>query len=71
MSERLTSVSAPGVGGIADCGRKTRAEMIEQFRRYYECQLAEAERALAMPDADLVVETYLGPWAMRNREVVT
>ena len=70
MGERMTGVSAPGVAGLQDYGRRTRAEMVEQFRAHYEHQKAEAERALAMKDEDLVVETWLGPVAMRNREVV-
>lgn len=71
MSERMTSCHAPGVGGIADSGRRTRAEMITEFRAYYQRQRDEAERALALPDEALIVETYLGPWAMRNREAVS
>lgn len=71
MSERMTGISAPGISGIAESGRKTRAEMIPLFRTYYEQQRVEAEKALALSDEDLVVETYLGPWAMKNREVVS
>jgi hypothetical protein len=70
MSERMTAVSGPGVTGVMDYGRRTRAEMLAQYRAHYEGQRAEAERALAMPDDVLTVETFLGPWAMKNREVV-
>lgn len=70
MSDRMTGVCAHGVGGVADFGRKTRAEMIQQYRDYYEHQRDEAIRALAVADSELVVETYLGPYAMKNREVV-
>ncbi len=45
--------------------------MITEFRAYYQRQRDEAERALALPDEALIVETYLGPWAMRNREAVS
>lgn len=71
MSERMTSVRRRGQGGgIAESGRRTRAEMVERYRAYYAQQLAEARDALAATDEDLIVETYLGPWAMRNREEV-
>jgi hypothetical protein len=45
--------------------------MIEQFRRHYRAQMAKAEYALSLTDDELIVETYVGPWAMKNkREVV-
>jgi len=71
MSERVTEISSgPGTPGLMDYGRKTRAEMVAAYRRYYEHQRAEAERALAVADDDLIVTTFLGPYAMKNREVV-
>jgi hypothetical protein len=70
VSDRLTSATAPGIAGVADYGRKSRAEMVSQFKRYYRQQLREAEQALAIADEDIVVETFLGPYAMKNREVV-
>lgn len=70
MSERMTGCAGPGVGGIEEWGRKTRPEMIAAFRRHYEQQRDEAERALALTDDELTVTTYLGTWAMKNREVV-
>lgn len=72
MSERMTACHAPGIkgAGIADWGRKTHAEMVAMYRAYYRHQRAEAEAALAVPDSELVVETYLGPYAQRNREPV-
>lgn len=73
MSERITGITPPksaGAHGIQDSGRRTRAEMIAQYRYHYEYQLEEAKRALAVPDGELLVETYLGPWARKRREVV-
>ena len=70
MSDRMTSASAPGVAPVADYGRKTRAEMIEAYRTYYRHVKQEAERALAVHDEQIIVETYLGPQARKNREVV-
>lgn len=72
MSERMTSVHAPGNNSAyASWGRLTRAEAISEWRRYYEGLRDEAAKALATPDEDLIVETYLGPYAMKNREEVT
>ena len=81
MSDRLTDVGPrQGVlgpdgkqlrAGIADYGRRTRAEMIEQYRRHYQRKLDDAQAALAVPDEDLEVVTYLGLYARRKLEVVT
>lgn len=70
MSDRMTSCRAPGVAGLANYGLLSHAEMVAQYRRYYERQKAEAEKALAVPDCDLIVETFYGPWAQRNKRVV-
>lgn len=85
MSERVTSVGPRDVGDspsserrkrvfgirIADHGRRSRSEMIERFRSYFEYQRQQAEFALSLADEELIVETYLGSWAMRNCEEVT
>jgi hypothetical protein len=75
VSDRQTSIAPRDrnvrVGGCAAWGRKTRAEMIAEYRRYYRSQAIEAQSALALTDEDLIVETYLGPYAQRNREEVT
>jgi hypothetical protein len=72
VSERMTDISAgDGTPGYMDYGRKSRAEMIAAYRRVYEHQRAEAERALAVPDDELVVTTFLGVHVQRNREVVS
>lgn len=67
----MTECVAPGGPGVCSYGRKSRAEMIADFRAHYERQRDEAVKALATPDDDLVVTTYLGVWAQRNREVVS
>jgi hypothetical protein len=73
MSERLTSVAAPGVwgSGYAEHGRKTRAEMIAAYRQLHTQKMQEAQAALAVPDEDLKVTTYLGAWARKNVREVT
>lgn len=71
MGERYTSASAPGCSGIADPGRKSRAQMIAEFRIFYEFQRAEAEHALSLSDDEITVETYVGAYVQRRKEVVT
>lgn len=72
MSDRMTDCAPRGGGpGLADFGRRTRAEMIAQYRAYYEHQKAEAEGALAVPDEDLMVTTYVGAIVMKDRKEVT
>lgn len=71
MSDRQTAIRGTGVDTIVAWGRKSRPEMIEQFRRHYRHQLDQAQRALALADEELLVETYLGPYARRNSQVVT
>jgi hypothetical protein len=72
MSERMTDISGgDGTPGWMEYGRKSRAEMIAAYRRVYEHQLAEAERALAVPDDELVVTSFLGVHVQRSREGVS
>lgn len=73
MSARFTSCTTqiPGIPNPTEHGRKTRAESIANYRRHFEKQLAQAQTALAVPDEDLVVTTYLGSYAHRNPKVVT
>lgn len=79
MSDRLTRVSPRerlelgnrAVTGLAHHGHHTRPEMINKFRDYWQGQLELAQAALALTDDELIVETYLGPWAMKNRKEVT
>lgn len=72
---RHTSINLPGGkighGGLGEWGRKSRVEMIAIYRRWAERQKAEAERILAAPDEDFVVQTYLGEIRRKNVEVVT
>ena len=70
MSDRLTSATAPNGAGLQSHGRKTREEMIAEFRSYYEHQLKQAQVALSFPDSEIVVHTFLGAWAERKKEVV-
>ena len=72
MSERMTSIDLPGVSGsgLADWGRLTADEMIGQIRRKAACDKRIADAILAAPDEAFQVETYLGPWVQRKREVI-
>lgn len=82
MSKRMTSVGPrygrlavpedlPWPSGVERHGRKTRAEMLAAFRAHYGRQKAEAELALNLSDDELIVETYLGTYVMRDCQEVT
>jgi len=71
MSDRMTSVSAPGIQGFAEYGRLSRKEMVDKFLKHYERKLFEAQKALATPHDEIIVETYIGVYAMRNLRRVT
>ena len=75
MSDRITSIRPRDrslhISGVADNGRKTRAEMIELYRSHYQHQLEQAQKCLSIPDDELIVTTYLGPFAMKNVQEVT
>lgn len=71
MSDRFTEAYTPDFQhGFASRGRLTRAEAIQAFREHFEHVRADADAALAVPDEDLVVETYLGLHTRRRREDV-
>jgi hypothetical protein len=70
MSDRMTAIEGPA-GGYQAYGRKTRAEMLAGYRKYYQNEIERAQKALAVPDDELVVTTFLGMWARRNEQVVT
>lgn len=68
----MTSISLLSVqgSGIQDYGRKTPAEMISQLRSWAEHNKKIADAILSASDSDFHVETYLGPWARKGREVL-
>lgn len=72
MSDRYTEVRAGGAG-YGMWGHVPHADAVAAFRRVYEYNLAEAQKALAALDAGDDVHVYhqLGPWAARNRREVT
>lgn len=70
MPERLTEIRLRRDAGLADWGRKTVPEMIIQYRQFAERQKASAEAILSASDDDFRVETYLGPNAQRQREIL-
>lgn len=72
MSNRMTSIDLPGVrgSGIAEWGRKTPAEMITLLRQHAESQRAAAESIIAACDKDFYVQTYVGIYMQRQREVL-
>lgn len=80
MSDRMTSIQPkygqnarpePWPIGIENYGRKTRTEMLTAWREHYEHQKQQAELALDLADDELVVHTFLGSFAQRNKVEVT
>ena len=72
MSERMTAINLPGTwgAGIADHGRKTVPEMLVLVREYAESMRVTADAILSATDADFRVESYVGPYARRNLEIL-
>lgn len=73
MSERMTGINLPGLGfgtGFAEWGRHTPTEMIQIMKVRAAAQKAEAEAILSAADEDFHVATYVGPYAMRQYEVL-
>lgn len=69
----MTAIYLPSLGtgsGYSEYGRQTRERMIQKLRRNAEIAKEDAERILASMDDEFVVETFLGPFAQRKREVV-
>lgn len=69
MGERMTSVRLRGEQtgtGWAEYGRKTRSEMIAILRERARRDRELAERILAAPDEDFLVETYVGVIVQRG-----
>lgn len=73
MSERMTSICAPGLGfggGLADYGRISVADMVSKYRRYADHWRAIVAAIDATPDDEFHVETYVGVLVHKKREVV-
>jgi carbamoylphosphate synthase large subunit len=72
MSDRITEVHPRGGRGPAFAlnGRVSRALAIASYRGHYERQRVQAETALSFNDDELIAETYLGPYAQRDRQEV-
>lgn len=77
MGNRTTQVSAREPGpvssrgwllrpGVADRGTKGRAEMIDQFRRFYQYELEAARYALSLSDDELIVQVFDGSRLVRE-----
>ena len=73
MSGRhMTAIRLPGLwgGGIAEWDKVPVAEMIERYRDYAERMKKDAEEVLSASDADFRIETYRGPHAQRDRQIL-
>lgn len=73
MSERMTDVYLPGLpggSGRAEYGLKSPAEMIAILRADAEREKRNAEAILAARDEDFTVETYVGVFVKRKRQIL-
>lgn len=68
MSDRLTGIQIEGDNGLAEWGLYSHDEMVAKYRAYGERLRARADAILDAAPEDFIVETYLGPIAMRKRE---
>ena len=71
MSERLTTVQFTDHDAVTFHGRVCRYDAISRFREYHRREIEISQRALSATDAELMVHTYLGPYARRDIEEVT
>lgn len=72
MSDRFTSVQITGVPGYAARGHISYAEAIEQARRHYEYQLAQAEIALTnLRKGYVQVFQQTGLYRAHNRKLLS
>lgn len=72
MSEKMTAVRRSDRTGFkwSDWGEVPPEELIAAARRQAEYQRRQAELFLAATDDELIVETFIGPIAQRNRRQV-
>lgn len=69
MSDRMTSARLrDGMmdGGYAAYGRLSRSQAIAEYRAFAKYQFDKWKRVVEAKDEDIVVETYVGVYAMRN-----
>lgn len=72
MAERITSIHLRGSthSGMAESGRKSAEEMIRELRDFARRQKQAAEEVLTASDEDFRVETYVGVFRQRNKEII-
>lgn len=60
MNIKYTSITLLKDPGIADYGKRTRDEMIKQYREYAGLMKARADMILTAADTDFIVEQSAG-----------
>jgi hypothetical protein len=70
VSERMTSICLPGFSGLAEYGRHSTAEMIEEIRCYAKREKEKMDAILVAKDEDFHVRTYIGVHVHQNIEVL-
>lgn len=66
MSELMTSIRIGDQAGRSDWGRKSRKEMIEEYRRIARRDKQKAEEILAASDDEFIVEQHRGLMIRHN-----
>lgn len=73
MAERMTTIRVRDdrMHSWSEYGRKTRAEMIAEYRRIAQRDLEQAQKVLSTPDDGFEVHTHTGVIVRHNIEEVT
>lgn len=67
MSEQMTTIQIPGADGLMLYGRRTRQEMISNYRAMAERKKFMLEKVLSAKDEDFIVMQHTGKCVKRNR----
>lgn len=70
MAEQMTTIQLPGADGWMNYGKRTRANMIEEYRKIAQRDKRRAELILAAKDEDFLVEQHTGKCVKRNRVLI-
>lgn len=66
MSEQMTTIQIPGADGRMLYGRRTRQEMISNYRAMAERKKFRLEKVLSAKDEDFIVMQHTGKCVKRN-----
>ena len=67
MSEQMTTIQIPGADELMLYGRRTRQEMISDYRAMAKRKKSRLEKVLSAKDEDFIVLQHTGKCIKRNR----